>query len=674
MRLLKLLAVTLLITGVGLAQTTAPAGKTGGFDVTALDRSIDPCVDFYQFACGNWMKNNPLPADKARFGRFDELQERNYATLRAILEETAAKKTRNAVEQKVGDYYAACMDTKSIDALGTKPIQPLLRRVAAIKDRATLMDTAAWLHTQGVNVLFSFRPGPDLHNAQLMIANVGQGGYSLPDRDYYLKDDERSNDVRAKYAAHVQKMFELLGDKPEAAAASAKSVLKIETELARAAMDRTMLRDPKNRDHKMKLEELVAIAPNLQLTKYFEGTGAPKFSEVNVVSPSFFKSINPLLETIPVDDWKTYVRWHVLRSATPMLPDAFVQESFNFNGRFLNGQKELEARWKRCVRYTDGDLGEALGELYVAKTFGRDGKERTLKLVEAIEHAMGENLKTLEWMTEETKKASYEKLHALRNNIGYPNKWRDYSSVVVKRNDAFGNAQRAAVFETNRVMKKIGNSVDRSEWGMTPPTVNAYYRPSMNDINFPAGILQPPFFDKNADDAINFGGIGAVIGHELTHGFDDQGSKFASDGNFKNWWTEKDRAEFEKRTNCLVDQYGAYEPVPGVKLNGKLTLGENTSDNGGVRLAFMALQETLKNKPQEKLDGFTPEQRFFLGYAQIWCQNVAPERSRVLALTDPHSPGRFRVNGVVVNSPDFQKAFGCKAGQPMAAENACRVW
>jgi putative endopeptidase len=523
--------------------------------------------------------------------------------------------------------------------------------------------------------LFGFFPMADMHDATMTIANVDQGGLSLPDRDYYLKTDPKTMETREKYLAHVQKMFELLGEKPETAAAEAKTVLSVETELAKAAMDRTERRDPNKRDHKMSVAELQALAPNFEFTRYFAAVAAPKFEILNVGNPEYFKSINAVLNTIPVADWQAYLRWHLLRSSASMLPRPFVEEEFNFWRHYLAGQKEMEPRWKRCVASTDMLLGEALGQIYVDRTFGVGGKQRTLKMVEAIEKAMGDDIRTLPWMTDTTKQAAQGKLAKIANNIGYPDKWRDYSTVKVVRGDAVGNLRRAASFETQRQINKIGKPVDRKEWGMTPPTVNAYYRPSNNDINFPAGILQPPFFDSKIDDAVNFGAIGSVIGHELTHGFDDQGAKFDPVGNLSNWWSPQDLAEFQKRSDCIADEYSSFVAVADVHLNGRLTLGENSADNGGVRLSYMALQDRLKTNPQTSLiDGFTPEQRFFLGYAQVWCQNVTPESSRMLAKTDPHSPGQYRVNGVVVNMPEFQKAFGCKAGQPMVSANACRTW
>ncbi len=678
MRYRLVCVVALAFAGLTLAQSTPTTSPAPGIDVGAMDKSVDPCADFYKFACGTWMAQNPIPPDKTRWGRFDELSERNREVLRGILETySRPDPARNPIEQKVGDYYAACMDQKAVDALGASPLQPEFQRIEAIKNRGELLAEVARLHGEGVRALFGFGASPDLHDAGVEIAHVTDGGITLPDRDYYLKDDPKSKEIQERYVQHVQKMFALAGDKPEAAAAEAKTVMTLETALAKVNMDRVARRDPRNRDHKMTVQELTKIAPNFEFTKYFVDAGAPKFTSLNVANPDFVKAVNAALAAQPLRDWKTYLRWKYLRSMAPQLSDSFVQEDFEFWSKFLRGQKELEARWKRCTRMVDGDLGEALGQLYVAQAFPPEAKKRTLELVGGIENAMAADLKSLAWMTDATRAKANEKLGRVANKIGYPDKWRDYSLVKITRDDFVGDARRASEFEVRRDLNKIGRPVDKAEWGMSPPTVNAYYNPSENNINFPAGILQPPFYGATRDDAVNYGGIGAVIGHELTHGFDDQGSKFDAQGNLTNWWTASDRAEFDKRTGCVVDEYERFSPVEGVHLNGKLTLGENTADNGGVRLAYMALTEAMKTKPGEfapKLDGFTPEQRFFIGYAQVWCQNVTPETSRMLAITDPHSPGQFRVNGVVVNSEAFQTAFGCKAGQPMVSAAPCRVW
>src|SRR5205807_1849412 len=454
------------------------------------------------------------------------------------------------------------------------------------------------------------------------------------------------------------------------------AVLKIETELAKASMERTLRRDPKNRDHKMTVAEIESAAPNFHLDQYFAARGAPAFKELNVGNPEFFKAVSPVIESTPLDAWKTYMTWHLLAAASSWLSDDFVQENFKFEQR-LTGQKELPVRWKRCVQATDGALGEALGQPYVDETFGVEGKQRMLKMVEALEKALGRDISELPWMSAATQKEALVKLAAIRNKIGYPDTWRDYSKLKIERGDLLGNLHRATEFEINRNLQKIGKPVDKKEWGMTPPTVNAYYSGGFNEIVFPAGILQPPFFDRNIDDPINFGAIGLVIGHELTHGFDDQGRKFDPKGNLRAWWTPQEGQEFEKRGKCVANQYSNFVSIDDLKLNGKLTLGENTADNGGARIALMALHDLMaqtQQDPNKKIDGYTPDQRYFLGFARGWCQNTSAELARMLVRVDPHSPGRWRVNGVVQNMPEFQKAFGCKTGQPMAPENACRVW
>jgi predicted metalloendopeptidase len=674
-----LLILTLCAATGGFAQTASPAKPAPGFSLENIDKTIDPCVDFYQYACGNWIKNSEIPPDQSQWVSFVELNERNQTIERGILEKSAAGgASRDAVDQKIGDLYGSCMDEKAVEAKGISPLQPELARIAAVQDKAGLIDEIAHVHLVGPNALFNFYSNSDLHNADQVIAYIDQGGLSLPDRDYYLKDDNpKMKEMRQHLVEYVTQSFTLAGQTPQQAADSAQTVLRIETALAKASMDRTSRRDPKNRDHKMTRDEAVALGPNFYLNRYFTAIGAPNFTQLNVTNPDFFKQVNATLESESLDSLKTYLSWHVLNSAAPWLSDGFVQANFKFQQN-LSGQKEIQARWKRCVRLTDRELGEALGQKYVDATFGPEGKQRMLKMVDALETSLAEDIHDLSWMSDETKKQAKVKLDAIRNKIGYPDVYRDYTAVVIKSDDLLGNIARANEFESKRDIAKIDKPLDRKEWGMTPPTVNAYYSSSFNEIVFPAGILQPPFFDKSMDDAVNFGGIGLVIGHELTHGFDDQGRKFDPQGNLHDWWTEQDGKEFEKRASCVANEYSNFVAVDDLKLNGKLTLGENTADNGGARIALMALEHMIADdktgKEGMKIDGYTPEQRFFLGFARVWCEKQRPEIARVRVLTDSHSPGKYRVDGVVQNMPEFQKAWGCKAGQPMVAENACHVW
>ena len=679
MRSWFVLPAVLLFSAVLFAQTANEAPKAPvSFDKSAFDTTVNPCQDFYQFACGGWRKANPIPPDKSRWGRFNELDEYNQGVLHVILEKAAAPGKHDAIETKVGDFYAACMDETKADAAGAKPIQPQLDEIAKISDTKQLMLTIASLQNQSVPALFRFVVGVDQHNASQHLADVDQGGLTLPDRDYYLKDDAKSVETRDKYVAHVQKVFELVGESADQAAKDSKTVMEIETQLAKAAMDRTARRDPKATDHIVAVSELLSSAPNFDFEEYFPATGVAKFDRVNISNPEFFKTVNPLISSISLDDWKTYLRWKVVNAAAPWLSKPFFDENFEFSGRYMSGAKEPEVRWKRCTRLTDRSLGEALGRVYVDQTFGPEGKARTLKMVHAIEHQMNNDIHNIEWMGPDTKKKAFEKLEAVMNKIGYPDKWKDYSSVKVTRTDLLGNIRRADKFEIDRNHNKLNKPVDRTEWGMTPPTVNAYYNPTQNNINFPAGILQPPFFSKLTDEAVNLGGIGVVIGHELSHGFDDQGRKFDAQGNLTDWWTASDAKAYEERSQCIADEYSNFVAVKDdkgeVKLNGKLTLGENTADNGGLHLAYLALQEIMGDKMDIPIDGYTPAQRFFIGYAQIWCQNQTDQIARQLAIIDPHSPGRYRVNGVIQNSPEFEKAFSCKTGDPMVSAKPCRVW
>jgi putative endopeptidase len=657
-----------------LFVTGAAAQADPEFSVANIDRSADPCADFYQYACGTWMANNPIPADQSVWGMSAELLERNRTILRNILEKAAVndpKRTR--VEQKIGDFYASCMDEQTIAKLGTKPLQPELQRIEAVRAKS-LVGELVRLHKMGIDAFFSFGSLPDAKNSMQMIGGADQGGLGLPDRDYYLKDDPKSVELRKQYAEHVAKMMELSGEPSAKASADAGAVMRIETELAKVSLDRVARRDPSQTYHKMTVRELAALCPAIDWPKYFSGLGTPPIADLNVLVPDFFRGLGTVLSKTSLADIKTYLRWHVLHAEASLLPQAFVDEDFHFFRQILAGVKELQPRWKRCVTATDGDLGFALGQKYVDETFGSEGKARTLKMVEEIEKALGQDIQSLAWMTPATKQQAQVKLQVVANKIGYPDHPRDYSNVKIERGDAVGNDQRATEFEVRRQLNRIGKPVDHSEWNMTPPTVNAYYNPFENNINFPAGILQPPFFDKRKDAAVNYGGIASVVGHELTHGFDDQGRQFDAQGNLSDWWTPEDAKEFEKRAECFIKEYEAFTPVDDVHLNGKLTLGENTADNGGVRLAFMALMKSLEAAPQPKIDGFTPQQRFFLNWGQVWCQNVRPETARLRAQTDSHSPGHDRVNGVVQNMPEFQEAFACRVGQPMVRQPACRVW
>ena len=683
MRILCLALTSAALTAVLFAQTTqGPAGSgtpepapAKVFDPAAIDRTGNPCVDFYQYACGAWVKNNPIPPDQASWGRFGELAERNRAILHDILVAAAAAKTRDADTQKIGDYFAACMDQNAIEAKGLKSLQQEFARIDAMKTAQDIAPVLAHLHTVGVNVMFNISSGQDAKDSTSVIAQADQGGLGLPEKDFYIREDEHSVATRKEYVAHMTRMLKLMGVPAAQAAKDADDVMALETAMAKASMDVTSRRDPQKVYHPMTLAKFESLDDSFGWSRYFAGLDIPKIDNLNVVTPDFFTGQEQLLKTEPLPVWKTYFKLHLVTGQTRQLPKAFDTEIFNFYGTFLAGQKEQKARWKRCVSATDGDLGEALGKAYVDKTYGADGKARTLEMVKKIEAAMSQDLNQLSWMTPETKKKAEEKLAAITNKIGYPDKWRDYSKLIVKPGDALGNSLRANEFDFNRQLQKIGKPVDRLEWDMTPPTVNAYYDPQMNNINFPAGILQPPFFSKTADDAENLGAIGAIIGHELTHGFDDEGRQFDAKGNLEDWWTEADTKAFEAKSDCLVDEYSAFVVGDGsTHLNGKLTLGENTADNGGTRLAYMALMNVLAQKAMPAVDGVTPQQRFFLAFGQDWCENYTPEVEQLYAQTDPHSISRDRANGVVQNMPEFRQAFSCSVGQPMAPAKACRVW
>ena len=642
-------------------------------DVTSIDTTVDPCVDFFAYSCNGWIKKNPIPPDQSSWGTYGKVQDENRKQLREILESAVAETGQRAsYRQKIGDYYASCIDEKTIDAQGIRPLQDALARIDAIQSKKDLSDVVASMAHQFA--LFNFRSDQDYKNSNEVIAEADQGGLGLPDRDYYFKDDAKSVDLRKAYVTHVQKMLERLGHSPTAASAEASRILHIETELARGSMTRVDRRDPKNIYHRMSADELQKLSPNFQWDLFFAKVGVPQLRSLNVETPAFFQAMSQLIDKEDLAAWKAYLQWHLVHANARFLSSSFVNEDFNFFGKTLTGREQLQPRWKRCTVDVDNDLGEALGQAYVEKFFSPEAKRQVLSMVTEIETAMQQDIENLPWMSPETKKNALEKLHAVVNKIGYPDKWRDYSSLEIKRGDEMGNVQRAAKFEFDRQLAKIDKPVDHKEWTMTPPTVNAYYDPQKNDINFPAGILQPPLFDPASDAAPNYGNTGGTIGHELTHGFDDEGRQFDATGNLRDWWTEADGKEFEKRASCISNQYSQYVIVDDIKINGKLTLGEDVADLGGLILAYAAWKADTKSQNLQPIDGFTPDQRFFIGYAQSWCGSTRDEAKRVRATVDEHSPDKYRTNGVVTNMPDFQSAFHCKTGAPLAPAQRCRVW
>ncbi len=652
-------------------------GQASGLDLGAIDRSANPCADFYQYACGGWLKKNPIPADESSWGRFDELFQRNQEILRGILEDSAQHQERSPIDQKIGGFYQSCMNESAVEALGPTPLKAELVRISSVANRADLVDEVARLHARQVPVFFSFYSSPDPKDARMTLAGLDQGGLGLPEKDYYFRADPRSEEIRKKYVAHIAKLFVLAGTPAAEAGKKAATVMKIETSLAKASLDVTARRDPQALVHEMQKGELKQFGTQFNYSQYFTRIKSPEFARLNVSVPAFIKGLDEILANTDISDVQDYLAWHYIHASARLLSKPLVDENFDFYGRTLTGAEQQKPRWKRCVSATDDELGEALGRKFVEKTFGIEGKERTLKMVSEIERQMGRDIDSLTWMTPETKKEAQVKLQAVTNKIGYPDKWRDYSSVQIIANDYFNNWYRANEFENKRQLDKIGQPVDRAEWAMTPPTVNAYYDPTQNNINFPAGILQPPFYSNTAGDAVNYGAVGHVIGHELTHAFDDEGRQFDAQGNLNNWWQKSDETEFKKLADCFVNEYGSFSPVTGIELNGRLTLGENTADNGGVRLAYLALLDDLtkEKKPlNDEVDGYTEAQQFFLGFAQVWCENQRPEETRLLTQTDPHSPAKFRVDGVVPNLPEFSAAFGCKAPDPMFSAKGCRVW
>jgi putative endopeptidase len=675
----RVLAALILIVGslgVLRANSGRAEGESGwGFSEANLDRSCKPCDDFNQFAMGGWMKNNPIPAEYPNWGSFTMLADRNQTVLRAILEDAAkANAAAGSNQQKIGDFYASCMDTTAIEAGGVKPLAADFAAIDRVKSASELQPLIARLQQTGGGFLFRFGATQDLDESSQVIAEINQGGLGLPDRDYYTRTDDKSVQLRKDYEAHVAKMFALAGDAEDKAAAEAKAVTALETALANASMSRVQMRDPHAVWHKMTLPQLKELAPGWGWEAYFRQRNAPEFSAINVSQPDFFKETNRLLTATPLNDWKTYLRWHVLHATATQLSDAFVQENFNFYGNKLSGTKQLQPRWKRCSQSVNRNLGEALGQVYVEKYFPPEAKAHARVMVMNLIAALKSDIPVLSWMGADTKKAALDKLEAFQIKIGYPDKWRDYSALTVDKGNYLANERRAIAFENARDLNKIGKPVDRGEWQMTPPTVNAYYDATMNEIVFPAGILQPPFYDPKADDAINYGGMGAAIGHEITHGFDDEGSQFDARGNLRDWWTKEDRKSFDERASCVQKQFDGYEVEPGLHENGKLVLGESIADLGGLAISYAAYEKSIEGKRPATLGGFTPEQRFFLGWAQVWGANMRPENARLMANTNEHPLPKFRTNGPLSNMELFAKAFGCKKGDPMVRENVCKIW
>jgi len=681
MSVLMMLAAALWLPGVAAAQagTDKAPDRVAGLETRFIDTTADPCQDFVKYACGNFTKLYPIPADRSGYGPGALLFDYNLFLLHAMLEKAAAGgANRDANEQKIGDYYAACMDTKATDARGLRPLQPELDRIAALKSKGELPALLAHYQLIGVGAFLSFGEQQDMKDARKQIAEVDQGGLGLPERDYYLRTGSADEKIRQQYVQHITNVLKLMGEADAQAAADAKKILELETALAKVSMDVTSQREPKNIYHLMPVSELEKMAPNFAWATFLGDSGAPAVTEINVANPEFFKGLNALLASTDLATIQTYLRWQVVSSFPGLvLPTAIDEENFNFNRHVLRGQPQQLPRWKRCAQSTDTALGEALGQVYVAQEFPPASKAATLEMVKDIESAMDGDIDHLDWMSAATKIRAKEKLNGIANKIGYPDRWRDYSKLVVVKDDALGNFVRATEFENRRQLAKIGKPVDRGEFGMSPPTVDAYYNASMNDINFPAGILQPPFYDAKATDAENYGHIGSIVGHELTHGFDDQGRQFDAHGNLMDWWTAEDGKKFDDKTDCEVKEYGNFVVDGDVHVNGKLTLGENTADNGGLRLAYLAFLADAKRKQinlSAKQDGYTPMQQFFLAYGQNWCGETRPQAERLQVQTDPHSPFQFRGNGVIENMPEFGEAFGCKVGQPMMPEKSCRVW
>jgi putative endopeptidase len=650
-----------------------------GYDLSSMDKNTAACTNFYQFANGTWLKTTEIPAAYPSWGSFNALAENNRKTLHDILEEAAknTNATRGSNEQKIGDFYASCLDEAKREAEGMKPLVPELARIDKINSAKEVLAQIAYMHRHGIPALFGFGSLPDLKNSAMVLGAAGQGGLSLPNRDYYTNTDEKSVKLRDDFVKHIANMFMLVGDSPEVAAKQAQTVLAFEMRLAQNSRTPIELRDVTTQYHLMTPAQLVEFTPNFSWADYRRDAGAPTTGAINVTHPEFFQAVNKMLAEVPVADWKTYLRWNLITAAAPSLSSKFETENFNFFAKTLQGRKEQLPRWRRCVSATDGSLGEALGQVYVSRTFTPESKARMKAMVNNLIVAFRERLQKVDWMSDATRQQAIAKLDAFGQKIGYPDKWIDYSALSVSRDSYLANVMRSSEFDQMRDFAKINKPVDRKLWGMTPPTVNAGYNPLNNDISFPAGILQAPFFNPNADDAINYGAIGAVIGHEITHGYDDQGAEFDALGNLKNWWTEADKKNFDARADCVVNQFSAFEAEPGLHLQGKLVSGESIADLGGLYVAYDAFQKSLQGKPRPAdIDGFSPEQRFFLGWAQVWAEKYTPEWVRFLAQSDPHPLSSFRVNGPLSNMPKFAEAFQCKAGDAMVREpsHRCQIW
>jgi putative endopeptidase len=660
------------------APQPAPEKPLPGLDLSSIDRSADPCTDMYKFACGNFKANHPIPPDQAGVDPFYVLYNVDTQELNSILQKAEAGTSRTPDEQKIGDYFKACMDTSLIQSEGLTQLKPLLAKIDALgSDRAGLASLVGELQRYGVDVFFGYGEQQDFKDATKQIAFIQQDGLGLPEKDYYLRTEEKDVKLRADYVTHVAKMLALAGSTPEQAQHDAQNILALETALAKVSLGNVDMREPEKTYHLQPIATLTASLPGFNFPAYEDALHSPRVTEINNSTPDFWPGLTSQMQTADLATIKAYLRYHLLTAVAPNLPKPFDAENFDFYGRILYGEDQQKPRWKRCSSNTDSALGEALGKVYVDQYFAGDSKAKTLEMVHDIEAAMGRDIDQIDWMSAATKARAHEKLAAVANKIGYPDKWRDYTKLIIKPNDALGNQLAAEAFENDRELNKIGKPVDKNEWQMSPPTVNAYYDTSMNDINFPAGILQPPFYDPSKDVAVNYGHIGAVIGHELTHGFDDEGRKFDAKGNLDNWWTPDDLKNFTARTDCLVHEYSSFTAVDDVKVNGQLTLGENTADNGGLLLAFMAYMQRAKEDHLDvnaKRDGFTGPQRFYIAFAQNYCENSRPEAIRQQVLTDPHSPDQFRVDGVIVNQPGFSSAFSCKKPAPMVPANSCRVW